>query len=251
MKIEHHKWFSPSLGHDMELNVYGYFGKPVIVFPAQSGRFFDYQNFGMVDTISPFIEAGQIKIFTVDSIDNQSWANDTAHPSDRARRHEDYDAYITKEVVPFVRDNCNGDQSKLLTTGCSMGAYHAANFFFRRPDYFDSVIALSGLYQLGIFVGGYMDENIYFNSPLSYLPNLNDPWYIDQYRQSKIIICCGQGAWENAMLADTHAIKSILEAKGIPAWVDIWGYDVNHDWPWWQKMMPYFLDKLELPVYSH
>jgi esterase/lipase superfamily enzyme len=91
-----------------------------------------------------------------------------------------------------------------------------------------------------------MDENVYLNSPLAYLPNLSDPWYIDQYRQSSIIICSGQGGWEGPMLEDAYAMIHLLEQKGIPGWVDIWGYDVNHDWPWWRKMMPYFLSKLEL-----
>jgi esterase/lipase superfamily enzyme len=127
-----------------------------------------------------------------------------------------------------------------------MGGYHSANFFFRHPDIFDVVISLSGIFRLNMFIGEYMDETVYLNSPLAYLPNLEDAWYLDQYRQSRIIICAGQGAWEDAMLEDTLALKRILEEKNIPAWVDIWGYDVNHDWPWWRKMMPYFLGNLEL-----
>jgi esterase/lipase superfamily enzyme len=250
MKVEYHKWWSPNLGHDMELKVYGYYGKPAIVFPAQGGRFYEYEDFKMVEAIDHFIEAGQIKLFTVDSIDNQSWANLDLHPSDRARRHEDYDRYIIREVVPFARRHCGDNDQKVLVTGCSMGAYHATNFFFRHPDVFDTVIALSGLYQLGMFVGDFMDDNIYFNTPLAYLQNLDDSWYIDQYRQSNIIICCGQGAWEDAMLADTYTLKRILEEKNIPAWVDIWGHDVNHDWPWWRKMMPHFLGNLNLPGYK-
>jgi len=249
MQIEYHKWFSPSLGHDMELNVYGYYGKPVLVFPAQAGRFFDFENFGMVGAISSFIEAGQIKLFTVDSIDGQSWANGSAHPADRARRHQDYDRYIVEEVAPFIRKHSGDTTEKFLTTGVSMGAFHAANFFFRHPDVFDAVIAISGLFRLNHFIGDYMDENVYFNTPLAYLPEMNDPWYLDQYRQSRIIVCTGQGAWEDEMLADTHALKRILEQKDIPHWIDIWGGDVNHDWPWWLKMLPYFLEKLDLPKY--
>ena len=125
-----------------------------------------------------------------------------------------------------------------------MGAYHTSNFFFRHTDVFDTMAALSGLYRLNMFVGDYMDDNVYYNSPLDYLPNMNDPWYLDLYRKSRIIFCVGQGAWEDEMLRDTLELKQILESKGIPAWIDIWGNDVNHDWPWWRKMIPYFLDKL-------
>lgn len=246
MQIEYHQWHSPNLGHNMELKVYGWHGKPLLVFPAQAGRFYDFENFGMIEAISWFIESGKIKVFTVDSIDSQSWANWQAHPADRARRHEDYDRYITQEVAPFIRQHCANFPQKFITTGCSMGGYHAGNFFFRHPDIFDGMICLSGLFQLKMFIGDYMDDNVYFNSPLAYLPNLNDDWYLSQYRQSQIIICTGQGAWEDEMRADAHAIKAILDSKGVPAWVDFWGYDVNHDWPWWRKQLSYFLGHIGL-----
>lgn len=244
MNIEYHKWWSPNLNQDMELKVYGYYGKPALVFPAQAGRFFDFENFGMVSAIQHEINAGRIKLFTVDSIDNQSWANFDIHPADRARRHEQYDRYITQEVVPFIRQHCRDDHLKMLTTGCSMGGYHAGNFFFRHPDIFDVMISLSGLFQLRMFIGDYMDELVYFNSPLHYLPNLTDAWYLDQYRSNQIVVCVGQGAWEEAMQADAYVLKDILGRKSVPAWIDFWGYDVNHDWPWWQKQLPYFLQHL-------
>lgn len=244
MQIEYHQWHSPNLGHNMELKVYGWHGKPLLVFPAQAGRFYDFENFGMIEAIAWFIESGKIKVFTVDSIDSQSWANWHAHPADRARRHEDYDRYITQEVAPFIHQHCGNHPQKFITTGCSMGGYHAGNFFFRHPDIFDGMICLSGLFQLKMFVGDYMDDNVYFNSPLAYLPNLNDDWHLSQYRQSQIIICAGQGAWEDEMRADAHTIKAVLDTKGVPAWVDFWGYDVNHDWSWWRKQLPYFLGQI-------
>lgn len=244
MHIEYHKWWSPSLHQDMELEVYGHAGKAVVVFPSSGGRFYEYKDFGMVEACRPFIDQGRIRLVTVDSIDYQSWLNQDAHPADRARRHNDYDRYIVDEVRPFVH-HLDNHAGKCLATGCSLGAYHAANFFFRHPDMFDGVIALSGLYSLHFGVGDYMDDNVFFNSPLAYLPGLEDAWYLDQYRESKIVICSGQGAWENG-LDDARAIKSILEAKGVPCWLDLWGYDVNHDWPWWRKQMPYFLGALGL-----
>ena len=244
MNVEYHKWYSPSLGQDMELKVYGYYGKPVIVFPCLGGRFYEWQDFGMIETIRGFIERGQVKLFTVDSVDNQSWANLGLHPADRALRHEHYDRYMVQEVVPFMREQCGDTDRKFLTTGCSMGGYHAGNFFFRHPDVFDSMICLSGLFQLKSFIGDYVDDHVYFNSPLYYLPNMTDPWYLDQYRRSKIMVCAGQGAWEEAMVADARALQHILEQKNIPAWIDLWGYDVNHDWPWWKQQLPYFLSRL-------
>ncbi len=242
MNIEYHKWTSPALGQEMELKVYGHAGKPVLVFPAQGGRFFEFEDFGMVAACRDFVERGDVTFYTVDSIDNQSWANTNIPPAERARRHEDYDRYIVQEVVPFMRGRST--PQKFWTTGCSMGGYHSANFFFRHPDLFDGVISLSGLFQLRLFVGDYVDDAVYFNSPLLYLPNLTDAWYLDQYRQSRIVVCAGQGAWEEAALEDMRQLEVILNAKQIPAWIDRWGSDVNHDWPWWRKQLPYFLNRL-------
>jgi len=243
MNIEYHKWWSSRLNQDMELKVYGHTGRPVLVFPAQGGRFFEFEDFGMIDAVRGYVDEGHYQFYTVDSIDKQSWANFDAQPAERARRHEDYDRYITQEVVPFVRARC-GEETRLVTTGVSMGGYHSANFFFRHPDLFNGLISLSGLFQLRMFVGDYVDDNVYFNSPLLYLPNLTDPWYLELYRASKIIICAGQGAWEDEMLADITTLRGILQSKNVPAWIDLWGHDVNHDWPWWRKQLPYFLGKM-------
>jgi esterase/lipase superfamily enzyme len=228
----------------MELKIYGHGGRPVVVFPAQGGRFYDYEDFGMIDACAPSIEAGRSQFFTLDSLDSQSWCNWHAHPADRARRHNDYDRYVVEEVGAFLHSR--GHAGRFLATGCSMGAYHAGNFLFRHPDVFDGAISLSGLFRLRHFIGDYMDDNVYLNTPLAYLPNLTDDWYLDLYRRSDIIICAGRGAWDEEMLADALAMKDVLVAKEVPCWIDIWGHDVNHDWPWWRRQMPYYLHHLGL-----
>ncbi len=245
MHTAYHKWWSPHLRQEMELKVYGQAGRPILVFPAQGGRFYEYEDFGMITAIAGSIEAGRVQVFTVDSVDLQSWANFGAAPADRARRHEEYDRYITQEVMPLIRGYGYAG-GKALTTGVSMGAYHAGNFFFRHPDCFSGCIALSGLFRLKHFIGDYMDDTVYFNTPLAYLRNLEDPTYIEQYQQSQIIVCVGQGAWEDEMRVDVAELRRILESKGVSAWIDFWGQDVDHDWPWWRVQMPYFLSKLGL-----
>jgi esterase/lipase superfamily enzyme len=243
MKVEYHHFWSSFLNQEMEFKLYGHAGKPILVFPAQGGRFFEFEDFGMVEAARWFIDEGKIRLVTPESLDYQTWANGNAHPAERAWRHQDYDRYICSELVPSVKEHW-GTNEKWMTTGVSMGGYHCANFFFRHPDLFDGTISLSGLMHLKMFIGDYMDENVYFNSPLLYLPDLEDPWYLEQYRQSQIIVCTGQGAWEEPMIADARALQDILQKKNIPCWIDYWGYDVNHDWPWWRRMWPYFLSKL-------
>jgi esterase/lipase superfamily enzyme len=242
MHVEERTWHSPSLGHDMSLKVYGHDGRPVVAFPSQEGRFWDFESWGMLDACAGLIESGRMRIVAVDGIDWQTWANWDAHPGDRARRHEDYDRYLAGEVVPFVRDLTG--RGTAWVTGASMGAYHAANALFRHPDLFDGLIAMSGLYQVRMFVGDHADDAVYFNSPLLFLPGLEDPWYLDRLRAARIAFVVGQGAWEAELIADTRAMEEILRAKGIPAIVDYWGHDVNHDWPWWRRMLPHYLERL-------
>lgn len=247
MTFEQHSWWSAHLNQEITLRTYGHAGKPVLVFPSQEGRYYEYDDFGMVDACKPWLDAGKIRLITVDSVDSQSWCNQSLHPHDRAKVHQAYDDYITHEVIPFIHKETPGP---LCVTGCSMGGYQSANYFFRHPDLCDSLIAISGIFQLHLFIGDFMDEAVYFHSPLAYLPSLQDPWYLDKYRHSQIFVGVGQGAWEDDMLADTRALQHILAEKKIPATIDIWGHDVNHDWPWWRKMMPYFLEKINLGAVS-
>lgn len=242
MQVEYHKWYSQALNQDMELKVYGQAGKPVLVFPSQCGRFFDFEDRGMVNSVAGYLDSGFFSLYTVDSIDAQSWANFNLPPHKRALRHEDYDHYIIGEVLPFIQSR--HPNLKAITTGVSMGGYHAANFFFRHPQLFDGMISLSGLFSLHYFLGDYMDELVYYNSPLDYLANLNDEAYLCAYRRSQIIVCAGQGAWEEEMRREGTELVAILERKQVPAWLDLWGTDVNHDWPWWQKQLPYFFSRL-------
>lgn len=245
MKVEYYNEYSPNLGRHMELKVYGHAGKPILVFPSQCGRFYEYEGFGMIDVASGFIEEGKAQFFCVDGLDWETFVN-SGWPGDRLHRFEQYFNYVCEEVVPWALDiNAMGSHFRaggMMATGCSMGALHSANFFFRRPDLFDAVIAQSGLYSCRSFFGDdCAEDGIYFNSPMEYLPNLNDKELLHRYRHSQIILSVGQGAWENECLHDTHVMDDILRAKNIPAWVDYWGHDVPHDWPAWRVQLPYFL----------
>jgi esterase/lipase superfamily enzyme len=228
----------------MELKAYGRGGKPVLVFPSGGGRFHDFEDFGMVEACRALLDEGRVQLFAVDGVDHQSWLNESLPPALRARRHEDYERYIVSEALPFIRDR-NGSGARPLTTGCSGGAYHAANFLFRRPDLFDAVVALSGLYAPDFIFHGRWDDALYYHFPLCYLPGRQDERLLGLIRRSRIVLCVGQGAWETChhydCVGETRRLKEVLEAKGIPCWADFWGRDVEHDWPWWRRQLPYFL----------
>ena len=243
MEERYEERYSEQLSRNMGHAVFGYAGKLCLAFGPQNGHLWDFRNFGMVSIMQPWIDAGKIRLICVDSIDEESWSDEGGDGRHRAEMQEKWFWYVIEELLPEHLDIEHGE--KAMVTGCSMGGLHSANFFFRRPDLFDTMISLSGVFDATYFFGSYMDDIVYNNSPLNFLPNMPDdhPW-LDMYRQSNIIFCCGQGAWEDKMREDSTALDRILTEKNVPHWADFWGYDVNHDWPWWQKQLPYFLEHI-------
>ena len=240
MNREEISHFSSSLNREMHMMIYGHGGKPFLAFPTQNSKCRNYEEFGMIHHIAGYLEEGRMQLFVVDSIDEESWSPKGGDLSQRAVRQEQYYHYIVDEVVPLISER---NRSALpITTGCSMGANHAAITFLRRPDLFDGMLALSGVYNTDYFFDGWMDPVLYENAPDRFLPNMSpDHPYISLYNRKKIIFCVGQGAWEEDGVSSLRYLERIFSEKGIHAWCDFWGFDVNHDWPWWYKQMNYFL----------
>jgi esterase/lipase superfamily enzyme len=231
MNREYHKWFSPQLGREMELLVFGHAGMPMIVFPTSMGRFFDYENRRMIDAVAGKYENGELQAFCVDSVDAESWYNKAVRPAQRAARHVDYDQYLVHEVVPFVRARNSSNQ--LTVTGCSFGGYHSVNFALRHPDLVTSCVSMGGAFDIHQFVNGYYDENCYFNCPPDFLPNLTDAWFLDRYRQMKMVLATGE---TDICLDENRRLAGIMAAKDLPHLLDVWGDGAGHDWPWWEQM---------------
>jgi len=232
MKREYHRWHSPSLQREMEMLVFGHGGLPVLVFPSSMGRFFDYEDRGMINAIAWQYESGAMQAFCPDSVDAESWYNKSAHPADRVRRHMAYESYILNEVVPLIRRmNPSGD---ILTTGCSFGGFHAMNLALKQPDIFTRCVSMSGAFEMRSFLNGHYDDNCYYNNPVDYLPALGDSWFMDYYRDSNRFLMA-VGEWD-ICLSENQRMASIMHSKDIPHRLDIWGEQAVHDWPLWQKM---------------
>lgn len=241
MHREIHEWYSPALHKNMEIAVYGQYGPALLMFPTAAADFLEYERFHLINAIAPFVNGGKVKAFSVNSINSESWLNHSMEPHHKAIRHQQYNEYIVNEVVPFIHSHCKG-LVPIVTTGASLGALHALNSFFRRPDIFAGTIAMSGDYNLQTYTKGYYDDNVFFNSPEQYLPGVNDHEYLEQMRRGRIIIASGQGEYENPDAS--RRLSEILHSKSIPHWLDLWGNDMAHDWPTWRQMLPYFLEKL-------
>ena len=240
MEIRYFKHYSSHLDRDMEFKVYGHAGKPVLLIPCEGGRFYDYEDFGMVDHWAQWIEEGRCCLYTIDSIDHETYLSNGS-PQQRMQRHEQWYNYIIAELVPYIRllsKERNGYDQGIMTFGCSMGAMHSANLFFRRPDLFNAVFALSGVYDSGMYFGNYMDDTLYQNTPSEFLRNLpEDHYYKRMYNNRRMLFVTGQGAWEEASLNSLRYLEYILRDRGIHAQVEYWGNDVSHDWFWWFKMV--------------
>jgi len=235
---EYHRWYSPSLGRDMELLVFGHTGLPVLVFPTSMGRFYDWEDRGMVGALAGTIAAGNISLYCVDSVDGESWYNRHVYPGQRVERHLAYERYLLDEVLPLMQERSPERVDKrIATTGASLGAFHAALLAFRHPSVVRKMVAMSGKFENSIFVHGHHDDHTYLTSPLSFLPGLQDPRFLDALRAMEIVLVTGA---TDAHVHEDILLSQILSQKQIPHILDIWeGW--AHDWPYWQSMVQKFL----------
>lgn len=240
------------LARNMNVLVYGKRSAfPVLVIPSQDGTAFDYEHFGMVEALKPYLEKGYIQLFCIDSMDKISFSDIDGDPEKRIQNQEAYYRYVIEEVLPLIHRYCQ-HHSRVFLTGNSMGGYHAANFFFRRPDFFEGFISLSGIFDASLLMNGYMSSLVYLNSPIHSLENMpmNHP-YVRLYRDRSIYLCVGRGKWEEEGLRTQPILTSLLEQKKIPVFSDYWGYDVDHDWYWWKKQIVYFMDMALKKIKKH
>ncbi len=232
MDREYVAWDSPTLGRKMEMLWFGHAGRPMIWFPTSVGRFYQNEDFGLVGAVGDLVAGGRLQIACVDSIDDESFYAKGKQPAERIRRHDQYDAYVANEVVPFVRSKAR-TADRVGTLGCSFGAYHAANFGFRHPDLVDQVVAFSGKYDIHNFMDGYWDELCYFHCPTANVPNMDRSWV---ERLSSMDICIVTGETDNILSGTTNMLR-ILDEKGIRNRGSVWAAPYGHDWPWWKQQI--------------
>lgn len=235
MHREYHKWYSPRLNRDMELLIYGHAGARMLVFPTSMGRFYEYEDRGMVANLADQLDNGWLQIYCIDSVDSESFYNNWAHPGGRIYRHVQYEDYVLNEVLPLSQ-NKNPDPF-LISHGCSFGAYHALNIALRNPHLFGRVLALSGKYDMSGFFSGYYDDNLYFNTPSHYVPNLSDHNMLEAMRRMDIILVAGE---HDPNIENNRALSRALWAKGVPHAFREWA-GWSHDWPYWKQMVRQYI----------
>jgi esterase/lipase superfamily enzyme len=236
MNREYHRWHSLRLNRDMELLIFGHAGARVLVFPTSQGRYYEWEDRGMIYALREQLERGWLQLYCVDSIDAESWYCSWAHPSGRAYRHHQYSEYLLNEVLPLSTQK--NQNLFLMTMGASFGAYHAMTFGLKYPHLVDRILAFSGMYDIRTFTGGYSDDYVYFNNPAQFMPNENNPQRIGQLRHLDIIIAAGK---DDRLMESSRTMSRLLWDKGIGNALRAWdGW--SHDWPYWTKMMLLYIN---------
>lgn len=215
----------------MELLVFGHGGWPTVVFPTSMGSFFEYEERGMVHALAPKIEAGHLQLFCVTTVDAETFYAKHAHPRQRIDRYLAWERYLIEDVVPFVRRR-NG-APVMGVTGCSFGAYHALTLALRHPDVFTSCVTIGGAFSVRRFLDGYHDTDAHLLSAPDFLPQLDDPWFLDRIKGNKWVLVTGE---HDICRGDTEHLAALLGAKGVPHSLHVWGFGSIHDWPEWVKM---------------
>jgi len=236
---------APSLGGSGVVIAHGHFGRPFLVFASEQGRAWDFENNGMVDAVRPLLDAGRAKLYCVDSHDGATWSNPDLPLEERARRHAGYEDWILHQVLPFIHADCGGPLD-VGTVGCSMGAFHALLFALRRADLFPLALCLSGNYDSSSWQGwGERGDAAYFSNPADFVPHLSGDHLNWLRSRLSVLLVVGQGQWEDSTgaLPSTRHLAKLLQDKGIRCELDVWGYDVPHDWPSWRRQFAHHLPR--------
>ncbi len=231
MNREYHRWYSPRLNRDMELLIFGHAGARMLVFPTSQGRYYEWEDRGMIGALAEHINNGWLQVYCVDSVDAESWYCGWAHPSGRAYRQTLYFEYLLNEVMPLSRQK--NSNMFLITAGASFGAYHAMTLALKYPHLVGRVIGLSGIYDIGYWTDGYTDDNVYYNNPVMFIPNEHDHHRLEQMRNIDIVMTTGKTDrlhYRTTQMSDVLWSKNIWHA--VREW-DGWA----HDWPWWHQQI--------------
>ena len=241
MQVEYYKEYSNFLKHDMEFKVYGHKGLPCLAFACEGGRFYDWEDNGMISALSPFIENGQIQVFTADSVDDESWLGDNHDLRYRAEAQERWFNYIVNELVPRIQE-ISGGSGKILSMGTSLGGGHAVNVYLRRPALFCGAIGLSGSYLPSTwFETGEEDDLILRNSPIHILRSKTNA-DIKKY-SGPLWVCCGQGPYESSFLVESKKFAEVGKLCKLNHNFELWSDKCSHDWYWWQKQIAIFVPR--------
>jgi esterase/lipase superfamily enzyme len=234
---------SPALGRRVHLWCFGEVGAPLVVFPSNAGVAHEWQRAGMIDALGPLLAAGRVKVYCPETNVSRSFSGDGSLDA-RMAQHHAYERFVLDTLVPFVRDDCALPHATMTATGCSVGALYAALFTLKHPETFTRALCLSGRYRASRFFGGAHSEDLYFNDPLAFVPNLSGAALERVRARVHVTAVVGRGAHEAGCIPETAEFGAWLARKEIPHHVAFWGADSRHDYDWWRRQAAHYLGQM-------
>lgn len=231
------------MGRAMHLWRFGHYGVPLLVMPSSAGMAHEWEYNGLIETLRPLIEGGRLKLYCSESNVSETWGGEGVHPTDQIRRHRDFETYIVDELVPMIRRDCRSATIRLAVAGTSLGAFYAANLVLRYPELFFYGLCLSGRYDATWLTDGFSNDDIYYNNPMAFVPNLAGDELERVRSRTHMDLVCGQGNFEGDNIAATQAFARVLGKKGISHVHDLWGHDVTHEPKWWSLQAAHYLTR--------
>lgn len=231
---------APALGRTMGVARWGHYGRPVILFPTGGADYLDVERFLLVRALEPLVEAGRIKVYSVDSVCRQGWLGDVSRRTAIALQAA-YDRWLKEALFPLIQADCGGSDERMVVAGASLGAYQAWAAATRHPDRIQLCVGMSGTYRMERLLDGYWDEDWYFHDPAQFVPNLPEGPLLDRLRTVRFVLGLGE-RFENPTYTDSAA--SVLASRAIPTTVLRWKDPAGHDWPTWRTMLPLALHHL-------
>lgn len=186
----------------------------------------------MLDGISYQLENGFNRLFCLSSVDKESLLNDNASPKQRMTRQKQYESYLVEEVVPYVQEENNTDF--IIIAGVDMGGYHAITTALKHPAEFGKAIGLSGLYDINYFMDGFYSDDVYYNNPMDFVPNLNKQPLLDKIREIDFRLVSYES---DERKEDAERMSNVLRMKFIEHELDIWGIEAREEWDLWPRML--------------
>lgn len=222
MKESYHKWYSQWISEDFEMLVFGDAGIPLVLFPKSKSRYYDYKDFGVIESIRNYVEDGLIKVYCPDSYAFKSWLNFTIEPSERVERYLNFEQAILHDIVGFA--NYETEEPKIIFGGFGLGGYFALNIMLKYPDISKGVLSISGEFEVKNFIQDHFDEKAYFNSPLDYFFGLTDEKYLKRYKENTIIL--SSGTPDNSFEQNKYISKLLFE-KNVNHLFDVYPFKLN------------------------
>lgn len=229
------------MGRNVHLWKYGHYGRPLLVFPSAAGMAHEWEAHGMIEALADWIDSAQLKVYCVESNVAEAWTRKETDPRWRISRHQAYERFVLEELIPYIRRDCQTPDIAIGATGTSMGAVYAANFALKAPEAIRWALCLSGRYDMTWMTDGFNSPEVYQSNPIAFVPHLDGAQLEKIRHNTHLVLVCGRGKWEDGNVEDTERLGALLSAQGISNQVDLWGYDVAHEWDWWKRQVRYHL----------